>query len=121
MTRKHAVQTPGAAPDDKQPTEPTQPDTAATGQEFDFESLSPEEQLAHLKAENAALKDAAAERAARDERLTKADEAKLAEPVERTPGQLRAKDVDPTKIKRAVLTLDGWVCPATSPAPPARQ
>lgn len=34
---------------------------------------------------------------------------------------LRAADVDPYKIKRSVLTLDGWVCPATSPAPPARQ
>jgi hypothetical protein len=35
--------------------------------------------------------------------------------------QLRAADVDPTKIRRAVLTLDGWVCPATSPAPPAKE
>lgn len=37
------------------------------------------------------------------------------------PGILRAADVDPTKLKRAVLTADGWVCPETSPAPPARQ
>jgi hypothetical protein len=36
-------------------------------------------------------------------------------------GTLRAADVDPTTIKRAVLTADGWVCPAASPAPPARQ
>jgi hypothetical protein len=30
---------------------------------------------------------------------------------------LRAADVDPHKIKRAVLTVDGWVCPATVPTP----
>lgn len=34
---------------------------------------------------------------------------------------LRAKDVDPTRLRRAVLTLDGWVCPATSPAPAVKQ
>lgn len=28
---------------------------------------------------------------------------------------LRAADVDPHRIKRAVLTLDGWVCPAVAP------
>jgi len=31
------------------------------------------------------------------------------------PAPLRAVDVDPAKIKRAVLTVDGWVCPAVSP------
>jgi hypothetical protein len=36
-------------------------------------------------------------------------------------GQLRAADVDPTKIKRAVLTADGWVCPVTAPAPPTKE
>jgi hypothetical protein len=41
-------------------------------------------------------------------------------PVEQRPGPepvagLRAVDVDPHKIKRAVLTLDGWVCPAIAP------
>lgn len=37
------------------------------------------------------------------------------------PAGLRAADVDPTKIARAVLTLDGWVCPAKSPAPAVRE
>lgn len=36
-------------------------------------------------------------------------------------GSLRAAAVDPTKLRRAVLTADGWVCPATSPAPPAKE
>jgi hypothetical protein len=34
---------------------------------------------------------------------------------------LRAKDVDATRLRRSVLTLDGWVCPATSPAPKAKE
>jgi hypothetical protein len=34
---------------------------------------------------------------------------------------LRAVDVDPTKIKRAVLTLDGWVCPVEAPQYGARR
>lgn len=37
--------------------------------------------------------------------------AKGPEPVE----GLRAADVDPHKIKRSVLTVDGWVCPAVAP------
>jgi hypothetical protein len=52
--------------------------------------------------------------------------AKAAEPVsdedyrEKARG-LRAADVDATRLRRAVLTLDGWVCPANSPAPPAKE
>lgn len=34
---------------------------------------------------------------------------------------LRAKDVDPSKLKRAVVTADGWVCPEKSPAPTAKE
>lgn len=34
---------------------------------------------------------------------------------------LRAKDVDATRLKRSVLTLDGWVCPAKAPAAPGRE
>lgn len=49
---------------------------------------------------------AAADRAAMSEKLTS----------NRPEAGLRAADVDPTKIKRAVLTLDGWVCPDVSPA-----
>jgi hypothetical protein len=35
--------------------------------------------------------------------------------------KLRAADVDPTKIRRAVLTADGWVCPDKLPEPKARE
>lgn len=65
-----AVQTPGEAPADSQPTEVTQA-------------------AAPAPAEPSGLPDAA--------------------------------DIDPAKLKRAVLTKQGWVCPTTSPAPPARQ
>lgn len=37
------------------------------------------------------------------------------------PGVLRAADVDPTSIRRAVLTADGWVCPAAAPAAPVKE
>lgn len=30
-------------------------------------------------------------------------------------------EVDPTRIRRAVLTKQGWVCPAESPKPPSRE
>jgi hypothetical protein len=50
-----------------------------------------------------------------------AEPAAAAPEAETSPAGLRAADVDPTKIKRAVLTADGWVCPDTVPAPPARQ
>lgn len=36
-------------------------------------------------------------------------------------GTLRAADVDPSKLRRAVLTADGWVCPERAPAPPTRE
>jgi hypothetical protein len=48
------------------------------------------------------------------------EQAAFAEQPVAAPGVLRAADVDPTRIKRAVLTADGWVCPATTPAPAAR-
>ncbi len=38
----------------------------------------------------------------------------MAEKVAPVAG-LRAIDVDPHKIRRAVLTVDGWVCPAVAP------
>lgn len=50
-----------------------------------------------------------------------ADQAQAAEPAEAepvAPAGLRASDVDPTKIRRAVLTVDGWVCPAALPGGP---
>lgn len=47
------------------------------------------------------------------------DPAKFDEPVDYS--KLRAKDVDPYKIRRAVLTVDGWVCPAKLEAPKAKE
>lgn len=46
---------------------------------------------------------------------------KPAEPEGSDGRHLRAHEVDPSRIKRAVLTADGWVCPAKSPAPPAKE
>ncbi len=59
----------------------------------------------------------AADVAQRDANIAAADTAAMSEKLDsNTPAELRAVDVDPTKIKRAVLTKDGWVCPAESPA-----
>lgn len=52
-----------------------------------------------------------------DKAIAAADQADMAEKLTSNkpePG-LRASDVDPAKIKRAVLTLDGWVCPSVAP------
>lgn len=51
------------------------------------------------------------------------DDEQLKEPEAEAPaaGQLRAADVNPATLRRAVLTADGWVCPATSPAPAAKE
>lgn len=58
----------------------------------------------------------AAEVAQRDAEIAAADTAAMAEKLtSNKPEGLRAVDVDPRKIKRAVLTLDGWVCPETAP------
>ena len=52
----------------------------------------------------------------RDAAIAAADTAAMAEKLtSNKPEGLRAVDVDPAKIKRAVLTLDGWVCPETAP------
>jgi hypothetical protein len=37
------------------------------------------------------------------------------------PGVLRAADVDPSKLRRAVLTADGWVCPVDAPNPKVKE
>ena len=55
--------------------------------------------------------------AERDAEIAQADAAAMGEKLaSNKPAELRAVDVDPSKIKRAVLTKDGWVCPAESPA-----
>jgi len=76
------------------------------------------DELEQLRAENAALKAEAQQRAQRDAAIAASDSAAMSEKLtsNRPEAGLRAADVDPTKIKRAVLTLDGWVCPEVSPA-----
>lgn len=63
------------------------------------------------------------DKAERDAAIAAADSAAMSEKLtSNTPAAgLRAVDVDPTKIKRAVLTLDGWVCPVEAPQYGARR
>ena len=62
------------------------------------------------------------DKAERDAAIAAADSAAMAEKLtSNKPEGLRAVDVDPTKIKRAVLTLDGWVCPVEAPQYGARR
>lgn len=51
------------------------------------------------------------------EQAPEAAQAASAQPEADATGVMRAADVDPSKIKRAVLTADGWVCPSALPAP----
>lgn len=78
-----------------------------------------EQKIARLEAENQALKEAHGKTlpAAEPEMPETSDDEAYREKAR----GLRAKDVDATRLKRAVLTLDGWVCPATSPAPKAKE
>ena len=56
------------------------------------------------------------DKAQRDAAIAAADSAAMSEKLtSNKPEGLRAVDVDPTKIRRAVLTLDGWVCPVEAP------
>jgi hypothetical protein len=79
---------------------------------------SESDELARLRAENAKLKAASAERAERDALIAATDSAAMSERlISNKPVRgLQPEDVDPTKIKRAVLTEKGWVCPVESPA-----
>lgn len=62
------------------------------------------------------------DKAERDAAIAAADSAAMAEKLtSNKPEGVRAVDVDPTKIKRAVLTLDGWVCPVEAPQYGARR
>lgn len=62
------------------------------------------------------------DKAERDAAIAAADSAAMSEKLtSNKPEGLRAVDVDPTKIKRAVLTLDGWVCPVEAPQYGARR
>ena len=82
-----------------------------------------DDELASLRAEVAALKADKAARAERDAQIAASDKAAMSEKLtsNKPTAGLRAVDVDPTKIKRAVLTLDGWVCPVEAPQYNARR
>lgn len=110
------VQVPGA---ESAPTEQDEPQAAPEGElaqllkDRDAEVQALKAQLAAASAAaDSATKDAAqarADRAAMDERLTS----------NRPQAGLQPEDVDPNKIRRAVLTEKGWVCPAHTPTAPA--
>lgn len=112
------VQVPGAAP-------------ATTTEEQDDVQVAPEGELAQLlkerDAEVAALRAQLAEASAATDKATKdaaqaiADRAAMGERLSsnKPTAGLQPQDVDPHKIKRAVLTEKGWVCPAQSPSAPA--
>lgn len=76
------------------------------------------DELEQLRAENAALKAEAQQRAQRDAAIAASDSAAMSERLtsNKPVRGLQPEDVDPTKIKRAVLTEKGWVCPTESPA-----
>ncbi len=78
-----------------------------------------EQKVARLEAENQALLEAASHRIPPPE--PEAPESTDDQSYREKARGLRAKDVDATRLKRAVLTQDGWVCPATIPAPKGRE
>ena len=116
------VHTPGeqpAAADSAAQTNDGQAEQDAAGAQQE----SADDELTRLRAEVAALKADKDARAERDALITASDKAAMSEKLtSNTPAAgLRAVDVDPTKIKRAVLTLDGWVCPVEAPQYGARR
>jgi len=81
------------------------------------EPESDADELARLRAEIAALKADKDARAERDALIAATDSAAMSERLasNKPVRGLQPEDVDPTKIKRAVLTEKGWVCPSESP------
>ena len=78
-----------------------------------------EQQLARLQAENQALREAQGKPLPAPQLEPLESDADAA--YRETARGLRARDVDATRLKRAVLTLDGWVCPVKAPAPAAKE
>lgn len=102
------VHNPGEQPPPADPATQTGDDQA--------QQESGDDEMARLRAEVAALKADKEARAECDALIAAADTAAMSEKLtSNKPGDLRAIDVDPSKIKRAVLTRDGWVCPVESP------
>lgn len=108
------VQIPGAEPAAETEDQADQAGAdAGTG-----EPESEADELARLRAENADLKAAKEAAAARDAAIAASDTAAMSERLtsNKPVRGLQPEDVDPSKIKRAVLTERGWVCPSESPA-----
>jgi hypothetical protein len=107
MTMSRNIQTPGATPtppvenqDDQAPPAPAPPPPPAKPAK-DAGALTAEQQeIADLKAQNAALQ-------AQVNRKPAAAHAPTSKPA-----VVSAKSVDAKKIKRAVLTDEGYICPA---------
>lgn len=115
------VQTPGAEPAAATDSA-LDPDGNPGGDvdQADGDTGEPEseaDELARLRAENAKLKAEGDERKQRDASIAAADRAAMSERLtsNKPVRGLQPEDVDPSKIKRAVLTEKGWVCPSESP------
>jgi hypothetical protein len=100
------IQTPGATPApsaaDQAPAVVTKPAPAPAkpSEEIGDDALSAEQQMiADLKAQNAALQAQVNSKPAAHAPTSK-------------PAVVSAKSVDSSKIKRAVLTDEGYICPA---------
>jgi len=120
-----AAKAAAAAQESEQTTQATEADAGggagAVGPAADQALLA---EIAQLRAERDAalakaqgLESDKAARDAEDERKAAATKAALAEPLRSNkpaPG-VHARDVNPTTIRRAVLTAEGWVAPAAAP------
>ena len=114
MSRK--IQTPGATPtppaEDQAPavvTEPAPtPAPAKPSEEIGDDELTAEQQMiADLKAQNAEMQKAVKGLQAQVNRKPAAAHAPTSKPA-----VVSAKSVDSSKITRAVLTDEGYICPA---------
>ena len=98
----------GGAPDSAanqgETPKPDQPDTAAL-----------EAELAAMRERLKASEDAREAAEAESQALRAGQGAAKVAPVETDYSRMRAHQVDPTKIKGRVLTLDGWVVGVTPP------
>ena len=122
MTMSRKIQTPGATPPDQEPaavTEPTPTPTPAPAptptppakpakKDAGADKLTAEQQeIADLKAQNAEMQKAVKGLQAQVNRKPAAAHAPTSKPA-----VVSAKSVDSSKITRAVLTDEGYICPA---------
>lgn len=116
-------------PTEAQDTTDPDPEPAASNP-TDSADAALQAELAQLRAERdaqaaelRALQDEKAARDAEDRRKDAATQQQLSERLTSNkpmPG-LHARDVDPSKIRRAVLTQEGWVAPVAAPKHPSER